>query len=340
MKKFLFILLLIPCLVKAQFQVVGNQFALTPDGKQLRVTTGSPHGYIFLYQKYQVDSAIAKYTYLFTGTTSQYTDGTGHYQTFPTFQSPLSFNNGVTNTSGTVQLGGTLIKTTTIDISGNTLEIGDLTSGTGLIAIAPNEAILGSRLSNHTGQVVAYQGTVMLIYQSPSAINQTFIMNGNMTFTDPINNLGPVNGGAYEINFIPTSLITKRYADSVVKVARNAANFGKTATLTDVGHYTLPNTGDVTMRVGGWLNLLADSSKTVILQVTFTDEHSIVKTKSFYIQGSTSATLSSPEDYAFPTMDFRSLSGTIIQVSAIVSGAGTILYDVGCTIQKLIGDGG
>lgn len=122
-------------------------------------------------------------------------------------------------------------------------------------------------------------------------------------------------------------------------LARNAANFGLTASLADVGHYTLPNTGDQTIRVGGWVNLLSVSgSDAVVLQVTYTDNHSVVKTKSYYPQGSVTSALTTADDYPMPTMDFRVKSGTNIQVSAVVTGTGTITYEVGCTIGKLVGN--
>jgi hypothetical protein len=119
---------------------------------------------------------------------------------------------------------------------------------------------------------------------------------------------------------------------------RNAANFGLTTSLADVGHYDNPAAGDQTYRVGAWVNLLSTSGKTLTVQVTWTDNHSISQTKVFFPQGATSSTLGvAPTFYSLPTMDFRVLTGTTVQVSTTVSGSGTILYEVGTTITKIIG---
>lgn len=119
--------------------------------------------------------------------------------------------------------------------------------------------------------------------------------------------------------------------------ARNASNFGQTGSMADVGHFQNPWTGDNTYRVGAWLNLLTvTGGDAVIIQVTYTDENSVAKTKTFYPQGyATGSTLNTAEDYPMPTMDFRALSGSTIQVTTTVTGTGTILYNAGCTIEKI-----
>ncbi|CAM6001150.1 unnamed protein product [Sphagnum balticum] len=69
-------------------------------------------------------------------------------------------------------------------------------------------------------------------------------------------------------------------------VARNAANFGLTTTLADVGHYALPSAGDQTMRVGAWLNIRSvTTTDSVKVTVTWTDNASVSQTKIFYTHG-------------------------------------------------------
>ena len=115
----------------------------------------------------------------------------------------------------------------------------------------------------------------------------------------------------------------------------NGAYFGQTGSLTDGGHYNNPSLSDNTFRVGAWLDILSISgSCTIIVQVTFTNPASNVITQTFYPQGvSTGTTLSTVTSYSFPTMDLRALVSTTIQVSTTVSGSGTILYNLGSTIE-------
>lgn len=150
--------------------------------------------------------------------------------------------------------------------------------------------------------------------------------------------------GAYHT--MPTSLSSfsndPGYATvSQILVSRNAANSGVTISTPDVGHLTLPNTGDQTVRVGGWINITAvTGGENVIMQVTFTYSGNSW-TKTLYEPGSASGTTCGAIGvYSFSPIDFRVTTGTTIQVSATISGTGTITYETGCTIQKLIGDGG
>ena len=126
-----------------------------------------------------------------------------------------------------------------------------------------------------------------------------------------------------------------RYSD--FKFARNAANFGLSASLADVGHYTDSSGSDQTYTVAAWLNLLTATGQTVTIQVTWTDNHSVSQTKTFYPQGATTATLSTVANYALPSMNFRALGSSTIQVSTTVSGVGSILYECGTSIQLIVG---
>lgn len=127
-----------------------------------------------------------------------------------------------------------------------------------------------------------------------------------------------------------------------VKVGRNAANFGQTASLADVGHYG--NTGgDNTFACGAWLNFLSGTGN-VIVELTWTDGHGHTFTETFYKSGDASGTTygagiaGAAKSYSFDVKCIRAADGTTITISTTVSG--TVLYEVGGFIDKKVGDGG
>jgi hypothetical protein len=165
----------------------------------------------------------------------------------------------------------------------------------------------------------------------------------NGVFT--ISNANPAGSGIqdaadYSANWTPLNYITKLYGDANYPTksnTRNAANFGLTASLANVGTLVVP-AGDGTFRVGCWLNIRnITGAAVVIIQVTYTDTSGFTKTKTFFQQGSAVSALSTVDDFNFPTMDMRVQAGTNVTVSTTVSGVGTINYEAGCTITNVLG---
>lgn len=84
--------------------------------------------------------------------------------------------------------------------------------------------------------------------------------------------------------------------------------------------------------VGGYINITASVTNTVSFTVTYTDENSTVKTKTFFPQGVVSAALGAVDNYPFSSINIRCKGTTTIQFSANVTGAGSITFDTGANI--------
>jgi hypothetical protein len=126
---------------------------------------------------------------------------------------------------------------------------------------------------------------------------------------------------------------------SQVKATFNGAFFGQTASLANAGSYA--NSGDNTFVVSAWLNLLSVTSDSVKVNLTWTDGHSVTKTKVFKAVGTSSTgNMGTVDDYAFFSVCVRAKDATNLIVSTTVSGAGSILYEVGSVIEKKVGNGG
>lgn len=75
-------------------------------------------------------------------------------------QTQLTFTNGLTNTTGTVGLGGTLSQATAIDFDGNSFELGSIVEG-GFLSMTPTEASLTTDFSGN-GLTITVGGAVQL----------------------------------------------------------------------------------------------------------------------------------------------------------------------------------
>lgn len=125
-----------------------------------------------------------------------------------------------------------------------------------------------------------------------------------------------------------------------VKVSFNGALFGQTASQANAGTYA--NTGgDNTFLVSAWVNLLAATSDSLKVQVTWTDGHSVSHTKVFKGTGvSSTGNMGTVDDYALFSVSLRAKDATSVVVSSTVTGAGSILYEIGSVIEKKVGNGG
>lgn len=108
---------------------------------------------------------------------------------------------------------------------------------------------------------------------------------------------------------------------------------GKT---TDFTIATYTPTATSTFRIGGYIVITAVSVDVIQFQAAYTDETGASRTQLFFPQGLTSAALAATGSYNFPTVDIRVKANTTITVSThLTTGAGSITYDAGGTIQQI-----
>jgi hypothetical protein len=258
----------------------------------------------------------------------------------------INLQNGGTQTIGVVMEPGEFNISNTSPGTGNLMNLA-MSGGSIILTVDDLVAVAGSIIlnmidPNGQGEVVIASNQVSMQWQNAGLSQRIDFQSSGMVITDQVNLKGLVYDQDYHVAGIldPRWIPDYEAVQNVAKVARNAANFGEVASLADVGHVDLPATTDQTMRVGGWIDVLATAGQTVILQVSWITPAAVGRTKTFFIQGAVTAPAATVDFFPFPTMDFRALAGSTVQVSTTVAGVGTILYNVGCTIQKLIGDGG
>lgn len=311
--------------------------------------------------------ALTSQLYTFTGTTLQYTRGDGTYIAFPTnvssftndssyltastasstYQTILSFSDGITNTSGAVTLGGTLTGDVTLSQGTHILQFNtDPSQATRSNFIQNGSSIVLESTATGSGDYASVQvssgSSASLTYSLFGGSTSTGILvsSTGITIGDSINLKGAQYSADYSANFIALSLINKGYTDATYLskasyIGALHSLFGQVST-TSVATITNSGGADGYFRVGGWINLLSVASGGMVqLQVVFTDEHSITQTLDFFQQGSTTSSVSTAQFAAFPTLDIRVLSGGTVAISVVWNSTGTILYDAGAVIQQL-----
>lgn len=201
--------------------------------------------------------------------------------------------------------------------AGITQLTGDVTAGSGS----------GSQIAT----IVAINSHDPAFYDPTSSIqNQLNGKQANLGFT-------PYDGSVNPLGFVDDAQVVAR-----VKVGKTTNLFGQIANISDVGHYD--NTGsDNTFTVGAWLNFRSGTGN-VIVEVTWINGHGETYTETFYRSGDASGATygagggGAPKTYSFDTKCIRAADATTVTVSATV--AGTVLYEVGCFIDKIVGNGG
>src|ERR1700722_15613897 len=109
---------------------------------------------------------------------------------------------------------------------------------------------------------------------------------------------------------------------------------GQTAAVASVVAYT--TSADGTYRVAVYLTVTAVTLDVIQVKVTYTDETNTSRTQAFFPTGVTCANVSTVGAFAFAPINIRGKSGTTITIATtLVTGSGTIAYDVGATIEQL-----
>lgn len=246
--------------------------------------------------------------------------------------------------SGTVASSGLTFSSPTLTAP----VLGTIASGVGTTLTALNGSNIGS-------------GTVAGSYMS--AINVAVSGNGGITGTQTISNGGtgnaaltayaPLFGGttttaAIQSGTVGTTgqVLTSNGAGaiptfqsaSVGSIVPSLAHADATG-ITQVSFpYTITSytpAGAGTFRTGGYVTVTADSTTTLELETTWTDETSTARTSINRPVGSTTSTFSVAGQYVFPTMDIRVKASTLISVIVLSTGGVSATVDAGGTIQQL-----
>lgn len=140
----------------------------------------------------------------------------------------LTFNNGLTNTSGTVTLGGTSNQFTSIILGGNGFEIADSGANSLRVLLQGGEVSLEGGFPSTTSNagVILLGALVSQIYWSKAVsgvakLAGVFIDSTGFVAKDDIGLKGIVYGTDYSANFTARSLIDKGYADATYSLTFN-----------------------------------------------------------------------------------------------------------------------
>ena len=213
------------------------------------------------------------------------------------YQVPLTFNNGLTNTSNTVQLGGPLTQGTSISFGNNTFTLGD-TSGTGNLVVAPNAG-------GQAALIVNKQGGNDIFSASDSGTTKFTIGNdGSLTDAKYTTN----NGLLYTNG---TGLVSQAAAGTDAQLL--LSNSGTPTFTTLTGDATIADTGVITLKNTGTAGTYGSASQVPVLTtdaqgrvtgVTNTaiaiDASAITSGELPLSRGGTGADLSGANQYSIP----------------------------------------
>jgi hypothetical protein len=147
-------------------------------------------------------------------------------------------NNGITESGGNFQLGGSIFVNTYLDTgSHKSLNLGDIGNGRALIRIDPDNgdvrllSIAADQFSNSF--VIANDALAEIGFRNTAPTKSSLLVTASaITLQDQFNSQGIINGGDYEANFVARSLATVQFVTNLLAdyegalgyTAENAAN--------------------------------------------------------------------------------------------------------------------
>lgn len=159
------------------------------------------------------------------------------WNTFNNKQSPISFNNGLTNTSGTVTLGGSLLSTTNIVTNGHILNISGAVSGnSSLISVSDNSYSFQSQnISTTTRTTISstVSDLTFSLINSSNNVKSLHLFDGlgghlGIEVNDSIDNLGLIGLSDYS-----SQAIIRDTAYAQVKAVKSLISTGSGLTYTN-----------------------------------------------------------------------------------------------------------
>ena len=188
------------------------------------------------------------------------------------YQVPLAFNNGLTNTSNTVQLGGSLTQATSISFgaANNILTLGDNT-GTGDLVVSPNAG-------GKAALIVNDQGSGSLFTASASGSTKFVITNGG--------SLNLVGGQSSDIDTLTAASLT------IGGSTQNGLTLGRAGAATTINGSSLtisPTSWTATPTISGLITaaagLTVNTGQSLTLAGLITNDNSILYTNGSGVVG-------------------------------------------------------
>jgi hypothetical protein len=281
----------------------------------------------------------------------------------------VTADNGLTvNTPGNVELGGQLIKTTTVDLNGQLFQIGGVDQGGGIsfLGLLGNNAQLASysptpnnfvSLVSASGatqsvdiqqtDVVLQRTTELSLLVSSQGLTSGIIDNSSGTkrkqmsyrylttegvvIRDDIAQVGMQEFADYSANYTDRNYITRGWALANLPSLPVTVMFAAQSASRNVFTYLNPLAANKKVfRVNMAIQALTATVAVVTLTLTFTDTSNVVRNLSFL----NSSALAAGANYS-NTYNIMSRPGTNIQlVFTIVSG--TLTYDISASVENMV----
>jgi hypothetical protein len=133
-----------------------------------------------------------------------------------------------------------------------------------------------------------------------------------------------------------TKPATTAYADAHLPASVASNNLaGQTAANNSIIVYNTP-AADHTFQINAYCTITALVTDVLICNVTYTDESNTARTYTFFPQGTSTGNMTSTGTYAFSTIAPRcKASTTITLTTSLVTGTGSITYNVGGTVVEV-----
>lgn len=214
-----------------------------------------------------------------------------------------------------------------------TYGIGDMQNAHFGAAIIIDDNGGGVAISTRDIQIGSPGSLVSYVWPNAQALAAGYVLTNNgagvLTWAPPIVAFSSVTG-------TPTTLSGYGITDAQLEAISGDLT-GQTSAVSSVATVTSPNDGNKhTYSLGAYLNIITVTLDVIQVQVTYTDENGTSQTEAFFPPGLTSANIGSIGNFPMSTMNIRVNPNTAITIkTTLTTGTGSIVYDVGGTIQLL-----